>query len=490
MDYRQARAFIEDTNKYGSILGLANIRNLMGHLGNVQEQLQIIHVAGTNGKGSVCALISGILREAGYRIGVYTSPAVFDDTEIFQIDGVQIPQEAFAELTSDVQAACVQMQKEGLPHPTAFEVETAIAFCYFKREKCDFVVLETGLGGVSDATNLITHPVCSVLASISRDHTAWLGEALAQIAAAKAGIIKPGCPCVTAAQEPEVLAVIRKKAAEMGSELWIADDKFIRNYEYDGQGSRFELAEYDVQGSRFAQAEKDKQESQFERSEDDGQNVRRQKACCGLTGACQRKNIACALAVIRLLQKRGVFIPRDAVLKGLSKAHMPGRFERIHEKPDFYIDGAHNEGAALFLKETVQNCFTNRRIIYIIGVFKDKEYEKLLQVMLPYAAEVFTVTPNHPRALDGRKLAETAKRYYTAAAVLTANAAETAGGAVSPANAAGASGAAVSVSYVPKIADAAALAAAAAAAGAEGVVLAFGSFSYLGELRQAVKDRL
>lgn len=428
MDYRQARAFLEETGKYGSVFGLDGIRALMERLGNAQDQVPVLHVAGTNGKGSVCAMLAGILQAAGYRTGLYSSPAVFVPEEIIQVDGIAISREEFASLAGDVQAACADMVKEGLAHPTAFEAETAIAFCYFKKKACDFAVLETGLGGELDATNLVAKPVCSLLTSISRDHMAVLGETLPEIAAAKAGIIKPGCPCVTSAQEPEVMEVLRKAAAAKGSALRIADSTLVRKFGYDGQGSRFEIS---LDGAG------------------------KQSGKIRLAGACQKENLACVLLAVCLLQERGIRIPQQAVTEGLSRVHLPGRFERICDKPDFYIDGAHNEGAALFLRQTVQKCFTNRRIVYIIGVLADKEYGKLLQLMLPYASSVFTVTPHNPRALDGRRLAEEAQRFHRKA------------------------------SYMPEIPQA--VLAAMKAAGPEGVVLAFGSFSYLGELRRAVE---
>jgi len=427
MDQEQAEAFIRKTWKYGMVFGLESIQNLMARLGNVQDQLRILHVAGTNGKGSVCAMLAGILQAAGYRTGVYSSPAVREPEEIIKVDGNCISREAFAELAGKVQAACMDMQKAGLPHPTAFEVETAVAFCYFRQEACDYVVLETGLGGAEDATNLITHPLCSVLTSISMDHMGILGHTLEEVAAAKAGIIKPGCPCVSSAQKPEAARVLQKAAAEKGSGFRMADNSCIRSFSCNGEKSRFEVSDASsiLQGTT------------------------------GLCGACQKENLACVLEVVRLLREEGIRITQEALLAGLADVRLPGRFEKISKEPDFYIDGAHNEGAARCLRETVRSCFSERRMVYIIGVFADKEYEKLLQIMLPYAARVFTVTPDHPRALDGKVLAQLAGTMHPA------------------------------VAYVPDLAQAAALAA--EAAGAEGVVLAFGSFSYLGELRADVE---
>lgn len=425
MDYQQARAFLDDTGKYGSVYGLAGIRNLMARLGNVQENLRMIHVAGTNGKGSVCAMLASILQTAGYRTGVYASPAVFEPEEIIKVNGSVISQEEFASLTQKVQAACMDMRKEGLPHPTAFEVETAIAFCFFDKEHCDLVLLETGLGGAQDATNLITHPVCSVITQISMDHMALLGRTLPEIAAQKASIIKSGCPCVSSAQPPQVREVLKNAAHEKGAPFYMADSCGIRHFSYDGTISRFD--------------------------------TKTLHGTLGLSGACQKENLSCVLKVAQILQKQGIELTQEDLLKGLSRVRLPGRLQKIASGPDIYIDGAHNEGAAYYLRETVRSCFAKRRVVYIIGVFADKAYDKVLEILLPYAAQVFTITPRHFRALDGKKLAETAGRLHPA------------------------------VSYVPDIAKA--VSAAKEAAGSTGVVLAFGSFSYLAEVKAAVQSQ-
>lgn len=428
MDDQQARAWIAEAGKYGIVYGLDSIRALMVRLQNVQEQIPVIHVAGTNGKGSVCTMLASILQEAGYRTGLYSSPAVFEPEEIIKVCGKNISREAYAAIATKIQDACEDMVRQGLPHPTSFEIETALAFCYFKEENCEIAVIEAGMGGKLDATNLIKHPVCSVLTSVGRDHMAYLGQTLTQIAQAKAGIMKCGCPCVTVYQKPEVMEVFEKAALACGSMLYIARDAIIQAFSYDGQGSRFTLNVWEgVDGF------------------------------LPLAGTFQKQNLACVLSVVTLLRENGYDISRQALLAGLSNAYLPGRFERIGKAPEFYIDGAHNEAAALRLRETVQAYLAGRRIVYIIGVFADKEYEKLLRVMLPYAAQVFTVTPDHPRALDGRKLVDEVEKFHKKA------------------------------TYVPDISQAAMLAS--DAAGRDGAVLAFGSFSYLGALRRAEKDR-
>lgn len=435
MDYSQAREFIEKARQYGSVYSLDGIRGLMCRLGNVQDKLSVLHVAGTNGKGSVCAMLAGILQAAGLRVGLYSSPAVFVPEEIIKVNGKNIPQEDFAAAVQDVCMACAGMLQDGLMHPTAFEIETAAAFCYFYRERCDFVVLETGLGGGLDATNLISEPACSIFTSISRDHTAILGESLAEIAAVKAGIVKPGCPCVSAVQHPEVMEVLQKAAQAAGSIIHTPENFItVREFGYDGRESTFCAAWQGEDGPKQL------------------------SGTFPLPGACQRSNLECVLTVISVLRGKGMCISGQAILDGLSNISLPGRLERIFKEPDFYIDGCHNEGAALFLRETAQNCFTKRPIVYIIGVLADKEYGKVLRIMLPYADKVFTVTPDNPRALNGQELACHARRLGADAV------------------------------YVADMPKAAMLAI--EEAGPGGIVLAFGSFSYLGELKQAVKGRI
>ena len=456
--YERAEKFLDKISEKGIHYGLKQIRNLMGRLGNVQDRLRIIHAAGTNGKGSVCACISSILQAAGFKTGLYASPAVCDPLEIIRINGRQIPRGDFAELTKKVQTVCMQMEQDGLSHPTAFEIETAVAFCYFYREQCDVVVLEAGMGGALDATNVTDAVECSVFTSISRDHMAFLGGTLEEIAAAKAGIIRRGCPCVTAVQQPEVLRVLAGAADAAGSTLWQARESLVSRYEYDGRESRFRLlcADWpdDAAGTAAGQTgtEADTACACKRPEAGGGETV---LVHCGLTGAWQQQNIACALTVIQLLRQKGMAVPFQAVTAGLSAVKLPGRFEQIHTAPDIYMDGAHNEGAALALKETVQHCFAGARIVYITGVLADKEYDRVMQCMLPHADRVFTITPDHPRALAGSVLAMEAGRYHP------------------------------DVSFVPSVSQA--VRQAAEAAGRDGVVLAFGSFSFLKELKRAVR---
>ena len=379
MTYDEAVEFVDSTKKYGSILGLESIRNLMQELGNIQEQLHIIHVAGTNGKGSVCAFLSAALTEAGYRVGRYNSPAVFERREVFRIGETMISKEEYAAVFERVQTACEVLTKRGCPHPTVFEVETAAAFLWFYEKKCDLVLLETGMGGETDATNLITHPVCSVLTSIGMDHMQYLGNTIEEIAKVKAGIIKKGCPVVALKQGDSVCEVIKNKAEECGSRCVLVE---VPQY----------MQEAPIWGTTL-------------------QDVHYGSVHTALGGIWQRENLSLALAVLKLLEESGYPITKEAVQNGIAKTIWHGRYEVLQTEPLFIIDGAHNPIAAKRLKETIEKDFTNREIIYIIGVLADKEHEKMLRLLLPGAKAVFTVTPDSPRALDGESLAKEARKY-------------------------------------------------------------------------------
>lgn len=439
MTYEEAREYTKTISKTGSILGLAGIQNLMHELGDIQEKLSIIHIAGTNGKGSVGTFLSYALQEAGYTVGRYTSPAVFSELEVWQINGENIAIEDYTSILSQVKDACDVLVSGGMPHPTIFEVETAIAFLYFYRKNCDYVLLETGMGGSTDATNLILAPVCSVITSISMDHMQFLGNSLAEIAQAKAGIIKKGRPVVTVRQKPEAMAVIEEAAKQQNALLYVAEtaeaevlekNPFILRLRIRGKENNACGA-----GAPWREGNHDME-------------IRTH-----MTGEYQIENVMLALKVLAEIVK----LPTEAIQKGMEKAVWSGRFEVLLKEPLFIIDGAHNEDAAEKLRKTVQNYFTNRQITYIIGVLADKEHEKMLKTMLPFARKVYTVTPDSPRALDGRKLAEEASKYHEA--VFSCDSVEEA------------------VKNALQEAD------------AEDVILAFGSLSYLGEVRRLMNCR-
>lgn len=381
MTYKEARVYLDEMSKYGSVLGLDTIRGLLRELGNPQDDLKFIHIAGTNGKGSVLAYTSMILSEAGYRIGRYVSPTVVSYLERIQVDAEWIPEEKFAELTERVRDAIARLEAAGEDIPTVFETETAIAFLYFKEMKCDLVVLEAGLGGELDATNIIRNTVCAVFASISRDHLGILGNTLTEIAENKAGIIKPGCTVVSAYQTDCVSEILRNRAGKYGCSYAQAEPERSVIEREDYHGIYFSYKEF--QGLHTVMA-----------------------------GKNQIGNTAAVLEVIRRLRQIGYEIPDEAVRRGMEKTQWPGRFSCIGESPVFILDGAHNEDAALRLRESVEAYFEGRRLLFIAGVFQDKEYEKIARIMGPLASEIYTVDlPDRRRSLPAEKLAEEFRKY-------------------------------------------------------------------------------
>ena len=433
MTYKEARVYLDEVSKYGSVLGLDSIRNLLCELKDPQKNLTFIHIAGTNGKGSVLAYTSTILSEAGLRTGRYVSPTVTGYLERIQVDGQWISEEIFAELVEEVQRAIARMEADGKPSPTVFEVETAIAFLYFRKMKCDVVVLETGLGGNLDATNIVENTAIAVFATISRDHMGFLGDTLEEIARNKAGIIKPGCLVISAPQEEIVKRVLEAKADACGSRVIYADPKQLQVVEESYKGQTFSYKKME--------------------------NIK-----ISLAGRYQLINAATAWEVIRgwkyLQGEKGTYnVSERAVRDGFQKTQWKGRFTCISEAPVVIMDGAHNEDAAKRLRESVETYFPGKKLIYLMGVFRDKEYEKIVELMLPYAKRVYTVDlPDENRSLDANVLAET----------ILQTADET-----------------VEVHAIGEIEKAVDLAMSEATK--EDVILAFGSLSYLGRVMQEVK---
>ena len=425
MTYEEARAFIDDTSKYGYILGLDTVTELLARLGNPQDDLKFVHIAGTNGKGSILAYVSTILKEAGYRVGRYISPTIFEYRERIQVNEAYIPEEAAARLAERIYRAGQEMLREGLAHPTAFEVETAMAFLYFREMNCDLVVLETGMGGLTDATNVVKTTLVAAFASISMDHMGFLGNTLEEIAKIKAGIIKPGIQVVSTVQKPRVRQVLMETCKER-------------------QASYREVQKTELL---------DQKVSLLEQSFTYG---RRKKLKPGILGSCQFENAAAAVEVIDALGELGYPVSEEALERGLEQTKWPGRFTVVEKHPLFIVDGAHNRDAADRLLETLNLYVPKKRKIFIIGVLKDKEYDYMMSRLAPEAERIVTVmTPDNQRALPAEKLAEAVRPYnpHVEAAESIPEAVEKAKG------------------Y----------------AGGDGMVLAFGSLSYLGDLIRAAK---
>jgi len=381
MEYVAAREYLDQVSVYGSVLGLSNIRELLRRLENPQEKLKFIHIAGTNGKGSTLAYISTILTASTYKVGRYISPTIIEYEERIQIDGIYIPKEKLAFYTNKLKATIEIMVKEGYSHPTIFEIETAIGFLYFKEEACDIVVLETGLGGALDATNVILAPLVTIFTSISMDHMGILGETQAEIAKEKAGIIKHGTRVVSSPQTEEVIQEIAKKCQEEEVSLKIIERDNITNIKYGIPAQFFSYKEF-----------KDMEIT--------------------MLGTHQIQNAVLSLEAIGILKELGYNIEEEYIRSGLKTAVWEGRFSVISQEPLFIIDGAHNIDGAIKLKETIETYFKDKKIYFIMGIFKDKEYEKIVELTSKLAESIFIIEPpDKERALSAKVLIEVIKPY-------------------------------------------------------------------------------
>ena len=359
MNYTEAREYLNNVSASGIILGLDSIRALMEELDNPQDDLRIVHIAGTNGKGSILSYTKNILMDAGHRVGCYSSPSVFGYLERFQIDGEWMTESEFPELVQKVKDAADRMTAKGLNHPTVFELETAIAFEYFKERNCDYVMLETGMGGDLDSTNVIKSPLVCAFASISMDHIGILGNTLREIATYKSGIIKPGAAVITGPQDPEAMEVLEAAAESMGCRITRTEDCTRKEHSPDGQTFLYKGREYFIH----------------------------------LLGRHQLRNAAAAIEVASALQKTGAAVTEENIRNGLAKTRWPGRLEIIRKDSKIWIlDGAHNAAAAECLAETLRECWPDTKFTAVTGVFRDKEYSKI--------AEILSGVLNHAICID------------------------------------------------------------------------------------------
>ncbi len=399
----QVEEFKRKAGALGCVPGLDNMRHLMEELGDVQDKLTVIHIAGTNGKGSVSAMLERVLVLAGYRVGRYNSPAVFSEEEKFQVNGEPIGKEALDGLFLEIAGACERMTARGLAHPTLFEIETAAAFLWFYRQKCELVLLETGFGGALDATNIIKKPLCSVITSVSMDHMALLGDTLAKITGQKAGIIKEERPVVTARQQPEVYEVLKRVCGERHAQLFGVENVGQVTVEGGHSGSSIR----DGAGLGNLAGSVRYRDGYLCFDWDGYSNLQ-----LSLLGAYQVENGTCVARTLEVLAGLGFPVEEGVMREGLRTTVWPGRFEILGRSPLLVMDGAHNADAAKKLRQTLELGFTNYRIIYIIGVLRDKEHEKILKCLLPLAEKVYTVTPDSPRALSGEELCREAGKFH------------------------------------------------------------------------------
>ncbi len=372
MNYQEAIEYIHSINWAFCKPGLERIGELCEKLGHPEKKLKFIHVAGTNGKGSFCAMTESILRAAGYKTGLYTSPYIKEFNERMRINGENISDSELVELTEYIKPIADSMEDK----PTEFELITALAFEYFARNGCDIVVLEAGLGGRLDSTNIIDTPVLSVITGIALDHTAILGDTVEKIAAEKAGIIKKGIPVIFGGDDDAAARVIKEKADEMGSEFIRVDYSKLKNIEATLDGTTFDFSPFM------------------------GLHI-------NLLGLYQPKNAAVVLTAIHTLNKYcGFLVKVGDIQNGLENAVWHARFEKVSREPLIIFDGAHNPQGIEQAVKSIKHYFGANKVYLLTGVLKDKNYTEIAKMLATVANRAFTLTPDSPRALSSEEYAE------------------------------------------------------------------------------------
>ena len=375
MNIEEALSYIHSVSWKGTIPGLERVRELLKRIGNPQDALKFVHIAGTNGKGSTAAMLASILRCAGCRTGLYTSPYILRFNERIQVNGESISDEALCALTEFIRPHADSMAE----HPSEFELVTAIGMEYFRREQCDIVVCEVGMGGDWDATNVIRTTEAAVITNIGLDHTQYLGDTVEAIARTKGGIVKPGRPCVLYRQQPSVEAVLEEICTERCAPLVKADFDAIRPLSAGLEGQVFDWK--DLKSLRLP-----------------------------LLGAHQLNNACVALTTIEVLRGRNWSIPDAAIREGLARVRWPGRFEVLRRDPLFIVDGGHNPQCLEALEEALNAYLPGKKLVFLNGVMADKDYGDMFRRLIPHAREFVTVMPRNPRALPAEALAESLRR--------------------------------------------------------------------------------
>ncbi len=420
MTYDEALEYIHTINWRGSKRGLSRTQALLKKVGSPEKKLRFVHVAGTNGKGSTCACLESVLRRAGYKTGLYTSPFIKSFNERIRVNGENISDEELTDLVERLRP----LAEEEDDKPTEFELITVLGLLYFVEKKCDIVVLEVGMGGEFDSTNVIPTPEAAVITALGLDHTKYLGPAISDIAAAKAGIIKEGGDVVIYGAEPDALGVIEEKCHKEHARLIETDLSMLRVSEHSLTGSRFDFGRF--------------------------HNIK-----LPLAGAYQPYNAAVAITTLELLRDKGWRVSDQDIYDGLASVCWPGRFELLRRDPVFLLDGAHNPHGVRAAVESLENEFPGERIVFLTGVMADKDIEHMYPQLAPLAKCFITVTPNSPRSLPAAEYAK----------ILTDHGLE--------AHAADSIDQGVSMAFH--------------AAGREGVICALGSLYFSQDVREAVK---
>jgi len=361
---------IQQMCRPGSVLGLERLTELLRRLGNPQDRLRYVHVAGSNGKGSICAMLSSILAGCGYKTGMYTSPQLLRLNERYRINGEEISDEALEALAAAVRAVAMEMEDV----PTEFEITTAMMFQYFLEQSCDIVVLEVGMGGRLDATNVIPPPEVAVIGNIALEHTRELGDTLEKIAFEKAGIVKSGCRAVTYPARPSVEAVFETLCRERNVPWQRARTEELRRKESSLEAQRFGWGDYP-------------------------------ELTLHLAGSHQLCNAVVALECVEQLRQRGWHLPRETVAEALESVRWPARLEVLRRQPLLLLDGAHNPQCMEVLAENLPEFLAGEKAVFLLGVMADKEYEKMIALLEPFAGRFVCVTPQNDRALPGERMA-------------------------------------------------------------------------------------
>lgn len=367
MNYKETLGFIESLQNLGSKPGLSRVTELIKLLGNPHEDLKIIHVTGTNGKGSTCTMIERILIQAGYKTGKFSSPWIEKINEYIWISGKPVSDEKFAEIVTAAKEAAEKIEDK----PTEFEIITAAAFYCFKQEKCDVVILETGMGGHADATNIVESPILSVITNVAMDHAKFLGNTIEDITENKAGIIKEKRPVLFGGEDEKALKVIERIAAEKKAEFFTTDKP--------------DIISSGIHGSEF--------------------EYRGIKVKIPLAGEYQPQNAATAIDAIDILASQGFEVSDEDIMDGLLNVKWKGRFEILSTDPLFVFDGGHNIHGIMYAALSIKKYF-GEKVNILTGVMADKEYEKMADIISPFTSTVFTVTPDNPRALSAEKYAD------------------------------------------------------------------------------------
>ncbi len=383
MNYEETLNYIHSVRKFGKKLGLTNITKLLSYIGDPQDKLKFVHVAGTNGKGSTCTMLSYVLKNSGYKTGLFTSPFLEEFTERMQINNEQIPREELCEITEEVKAGIDKMMSEGMDCPSEFEIVTAIGLKYFEREKADIVVFEVGMGGALDATNVIPHAEAAVICSISFDHQQYLGNTLREIAHTKAGIIKNDYDVsVYGKNTPDAVDEILNCGKAVNARVNVCDPNDI------------EFLSSDIDTQRVLYKKKDSVLGVSELT-------------LALKGEHQVYNTLNVLNTLEILKNKGWNITPEAIRSGLMGTKFTGRFEVMHKDPVIVIDGGHNiEGITSFVNN-IKSYFKGEKVILFYGMLNDKQVDESIELLVTIAKKIYTLTPDDYRAVDADTMAET-----------------------------------------------------------------------------------